>query len=249
MPSIQIQSELCSTDREIDLDLSWNQLCERLSQLSGVLPSDMELRFEFGDGSSETVAAPGIKIGPFGKALKQAPTLIHITDVNIGSLAHELAQDFARSENDSNSSSKHFTLSDEDYKNRKNSVLQWKKDQGLGSYDPQYRAKLDQEKQRQEESMRGLTLNERCQVSSNNSTLERRGWLRYVGSLPQSGGLWCGIEFDEPCGKNDGTLNGEVIFGPVKPFYGGFVKPTTVKTSAEFQPLDIGLESDDDDEL
>ncbi|SCU87806.1 LAFA_0E08922g1_1 [Lachancea sp. 'fantastica'] len=252
MPSIQIESELCSTNREINMNLDWNQLCEKLSQLSGVLPADMELRFEFRDKTTKTVTAPCEKTGPFGEFLKQTPVLLHITDVNSGSLAHELAQDMARSENNSDPLSKHFTLSEEDYKKRDDSVLQWKKNTGLGSYDPQYRAKLDQELQRQKEWAQRLTLNERCRVTTPNSGLERRGWLRYVGHLPHTRskdqGIWCGVEFDEPCGKNDGSLDGEVLFGPVKPSYGGFVKPTSVETSSEFQPLDIDLNSDDDDD-
>ncbi|SCV02904.1 LAME_0H06150g1_1 [Lachancea meyersii CBS 8951] len=250
MPQIQIQSELCSKSREISSNLDWKHLCEKLSQLSGVLPSDMELEFKFRNGTSKTVTNPSEKDGLFVQDLGQEPFQIQIKDLNADSLANQLAQDFVRTENEEKSSPL-FTLSEEDYKNRMDSVLQWKKDQGLGSYDPEYRAKLEQELQRQQDWAQRLTLNERCSVTTHNGNYERRGWLRFIGQIPavsKEPKLWCGVEFDEPFGKNDGTVDGHVMFGPVKPQYGGFVTPTTVRTSSEYQPLDLGLESDDDDD-
>lgn len=81
---------------------------------------------------------------------------------------------------------------------------------------------------------------------------ERRGWLRFVGVVPQLNetDIWCGIEFDEPVGKNNGSFRGSSYFGPVKPNYGGFVRPSSVETGKKFTPLlDDELLSSDEDEL
>ena len=57
----------------------------------------------------------------------------------------------------------------------------------------------------------GITLDARCQLLP--STDCRRGTVRYIGPVPEipsgssgTGGIWVGIELDEPTGKNDGSI-------------------------------------------
>lgn len=35
------------------------------------------------------------------------------------------------------------------------------------------------------------------------------GILRYKGEPHFASGTWCGVEFDEPVGKNDGSVSGQ----------------------------------------
>jgi dynactin complex subunit len=35
------------------------------------------------------------------------------------------------------------------------------------------------------------------------------GVLRYKGEPHFASGIWCGVEFDEPVGKNDGSVSGQ----------------------------------------
>ncbi|SCU85487.1 LADA_0D07800g1_1 [Lachancea dasiensis] len=249
MPLVHILSDLCSISREINLEWDWKLLCEKLTQISGVLPADMLFEIELQDGTKKRVEKAVSRAGSLQQTLGQAPLIIRIIDTNENSIANELAQDPAfNSENTSGEAPSGFTLSEDDYQQRSDSVLQWKKNCGLGKFDPNYRAKLEKDLTFQADCATDLVLNERCLVSASDTTSERRGWLRYVGSLPGprgAQGTWCGVEFDEPCGKNDGTLDGHVLFGPVKPQYGGFVKPSNVKTSSEYQPID-DFASDDE---
>ena len=47
----------------------------------------------------------------------------------------------------------------------------------------------------------------RCQVESTEEDFHKRGTVRFVGptKFGSGGGIWVGIEYDEPIGKNDGS--------------------------------------------
>lgn len=65
-------------------------------------------------------------------------------------------------------------------------------------------------------------------------------------------GTWCGVEFPEAAGKNDGRINGVTLFGPVAPGHGSFVRPRAVEIlsedeeSAEVEDVHDDVESDDE---
>ena len=61
--------------------------------------------------------------------------------------------------------------------------------------------------------------------------------LRHVGrcqGLPK--GFWVGVQYDEPVGKNNGTVKGVQYFDCL-PSYGAVVRPDTV-TAGDYPPLD-----------
>lgn len=56
------------------------------------------------------------------------------------------------------------------------------------------------------ETTTALEVNDRVIVKS--ATGSRVGILRYVGEPQFASGVWCGVEFDEAAGKNDGSVGG-----------------------------------------
>lgn len=85
----------------------------------------------------------------------------------------------------------------------------------------------------QEEASK-MKVGDRCQVFPG----DRLGTVRFVGRLAAlKPGFWIGVEFDEPVGKNDGKLKGQVVF-ECRPNYGGFVRPKEV-TVGDFPAEDF----------
>ena len=78
------------------------------------------------------------------------------------------------------------------------------------------------------------------------TTRSSRLACRFVGQcagLP--GGSWVGVEYDEPVGKNDGTVEGTRYFSCLAG-YGGFVRPSLV-SPGDFPPSDAISFSDNDE--
>ena len=73
--------------------------------------------------------------------------------------------------------------------------------------------------------------------------------MRFVGKdlkgMPP--GWWIGVQYDEPVGKNDGSVKGERYF-ECPQGYGGFIRPDKVQCG-DFPNLDDELFASDDDEI
>ena len=75
-----------------------------------------------------------------------------------------------------------------------------------------------------------IPVGSRCEVESTEPGLQKRGTVRYVGptEFGGTGGIWVGIEYDEPMGKNDGSVEGKRYF-TCRPKFGVFVRPEKVR--------------------
>lgn len=126
----------------------------------------------------------------------------------------------------------HFTLSNEEYENRSDTVLAWKKNQKLGRFDPERETTLKNladsvtKTHQSQIEQRGIKVGARCMVGEDS---QRRGTIRFIGPIDDlpGGGLWVGVQYDEPVGKNDGSVAGKRFFDAGKN-RGGFVRPEKV---------------------
>ncbi len=71
-------------------------------------------------------------------------------------------------------------------------------------------------------------------------------FCRFVGKCdPLPKGYWVGVEFDEPVGRNDGSVKGHKFFH-CSEGYGSFQRPENV-TVGDFPPVDEFAFSDGDE--
>lgn len=73
-----------------------------------------------------------------------------------------------------------------------------------------------------------VNVGDRCQVSgATPSEASRVGTVAFVGPVHWAQGLWVGVKFDLPLGKNDGSVKGTRYF-ECEANHGSFVKPSSV---------------------
>lgn len=107
-------------------------------------------------------------------------------------------------------------------------------------------SKTDVESNYGAESVEGIEVGMRCQVSPGT----RRGSIAYVGKITElgGGGHWVGVIFDEPVGNgNDGMVNKKRYFQAPGPKYGGFIRGKHVMVG-DFPEQDIMDEFEDESE-
>ncbi|XP_078036553.1 tubulin-binding cofactor B [Augochlora pura] len=125
-----------------------------------------------------------------------------------------------------------FEISEEEYAKRTDTVKTFLEKNKLGKYNKE-KAERKAEEKRQEEAAEEAEaklchVGDRCEVSVPNQP-KRRATIMYVGKTEFKEGWWIGVKYDEPLGKNDGTVNGKKYF-ECSPKYGGFIKPMYIKT-------------------
>ena len=95
-----------------------------------------------------------------------------------------------------------------------------------------------------EESVVGMAVGNRCEVAPGG----RRGEVMYIGTVKEiAPGHWIGVKFDEPSGKNDGSIKEKRYF-TCMPRYGGFIRPGNV-TVGDFPEEDLFCSDSSEDEL
>lgn len=146
---------------------------------------------------------------------------IHVTD------KFTLLKDFTDSDTD-----ERFKLSEEAYQQKQDTLRAFLQKNKLGKYNEEEmkQLKLQQEAEAQEEAKlaSAIPIDARCEVRVPNQP-SRRATVMYKGPLEGTGrnGTWIGVKYDEPLGKNDGSVEGRRYF-TCQPKYGGFVKPIFV---------------------
>lgn len=157
-----------------------------------------------------------------------------------------------------------YVMPEEQYEKLGDSVLAWKKKQKLGRFDPSAKSLGELVDERRGKDMeeiekKGISVGSRCRV---NGSDERRGVVRFVGEIEGLGGdrekgcVWVGVEFDEPVGRNDGSVEVEVVkekgrerelkkvFETRGKNYGGLVRPEKLEVGEQFGVLDDLVGSD-----
>lgn len=139
-----------------------------------------------------------------------------------------------------------FELSPEEYAKRNDSVRAFKQRMKMGQFkevDPAEKQRLEEEKLKkaaeEKEKISNMKIGDRCEVTTTGQPT-KRGAVQYIGETKFKPGVWIGVQFDEPLGKNDGSVEGHRYF-TCPPKYGGFSKAANI-TVGDFPEL--GLDDD-----
>ncbi|XP_014211844.1 tubulin-folding cofactor B [Copidosoma floridanum] len=123
-----------------------------------------------------------------------------------------------------------FELSQEEYSKRSDTLKAFLKEHKLGKYDEEEAKKKEEQKQQElkneERLLSAMKVGDRCEVIVPGNP-KRRATVMYIGKTDFKSGWWVGVKYDEPFGKNDGSVAGKKYFECFDK-YGGFVKPTCV---------------------
>lgn len=259
--NIFITSDLTSSERRISPQWNLHYLKQRLEQITGVEPRNQVLQYFPNKYSNEFhkilnndsgIRDEDVLLSSLG--LKDY-SRIHVIDSDPLSTTNQLTNESSPSNiplapgSSSNGApvEGEFQLSEEEYKRRANSVLNWKAQNKLGRFNPEYQTLQAQQQAKDREALANIHVGDRCRVI--NISGERRGVVKYTGKievLDNGEKEWVGIEFDEPVGKNSGNIGTIQVFD-CRPGHGSFVKPTTVEVG-DFPELDPFDDMDDLDE-
>ncbi|CAK9822082.1 Tubulin-folding cofactor B [Anthophora retusa] len=161
--------------------------------------------------------------------LDEGQRLLGSYPIDDGMRIHVIDNFFRNEENLSNVEK--FEISEEEYAKRGDTVKAFLEKNKLGKYNEEEMKKKAEEKKQEEEAEAAAAqlckIGDRCEVCVPNQP-KRRATIMYVGKTEFKEGWWVGVKYDEPRGKNNGTVNGKKYFECL-PKYGGFVKPIHVK--------------------
>ncbi|RLV90931.1 Cell polarity protein alp11 [Spathaspora sp. JA1] len=251
--NIFVTSDLTSSERRISPQWTLSYLKQKLELITGIKPENQILRYYPNQQSNEYTQfenfSPQRDETEFVSSLELKPySRIHVIDQDPESAVNELAkQNDEEMADDEEAAAVEFKLSEDEYAKRENSVLQWKQTNKLGRFDPNYEVLQQKEQLENKEKISTMKIGDRCRII--NIEGERRGVVKYIGKIDiidQGKSDWIGIEFDEPVGRNDGSINGVKIF-EARNNHGSFVKPKQVEVG-DFPELDP-FADDSDEEL
>ncbi|KIJ55280.1 hypothetical protein M422DRAFT_239909 [Sphaerobolus stellatus SS14] len=209
------------SERRYDLHLTIEQLKRKLESVTGIsVDSQLITLHEQGtqdDDSAPLLATLDDDSKPLGYYSIRDWQVLKVKDTNpaTASLAGQFS-DVSRVEK--------FEISQEEYAARRDSVLAYKQAHKVG----RFAAKPNEDTHEEEAVSVDMPIGSRCEVTTGDSDLQKRGTVRFVGTTKFAKGIWVGIEYDEPLGKNDGSVQGERYF-TCRQTYGGFVRPDRVR--------------------
>jgi tubulin-folding cofactor B len=245
--NVYVTSDLTSSERRISPQWTLSYLKSRLELITGIPPKYQKIQYYSIPNSNECqTLCSSENQGQDSMTVNDLNIIgysrLHVIDENPDSELQNL-----KDEEDEVVEQVAFKLSEEEYSKRSDSALQWKRNSNLGRFDPQFNQVKQQHVAENESSAQNMKVGNRCRVI--NIEGERRGVIRYVGKMDilDNGEMnWIGVEFDEPVGKNDGSINGNRFFH-ARNKHGSFLKPKQVEVG-DFPELDP-FENSEDEEL
>jgi len=107
-----------------------------------------------------------------------------------------------------------YELSADEYSKRQDTVQSYLKRNKMGKYNEEEMQKLEEQKIKQLQEDKDLVANfnigDRCEVDVPGAGGKRRGTVKFIGETQfKPDVIWVGVQYDEPLGKNDGSVEGK----------------------------------------
>ncbi|EJU03774.1 hypothetical protein DACRYDRAFT_49590 [Dacryopinax primogenitus] len=232
--SVFVSSPDTHSERKFDLHTTIGQLKTRLEHITGITPTSQKLvlsRTE--DGQQIRVLDDDSRpLGFYSPADFQTIQVVDLNPMGPAGMYSDVSQ------------VEKFELSDEQYAKRDESLLKFKQANKFGRFADEHQQASAPAASTA--SYPDIKVGARCEVESEEEGLQKRGTVRFFGSTAfgKGTGLWVGVEYDEPMGKNDGSVQGHRYFTcPTN--HGAFVRPERV-TVGDFPPITL---IDEDEEI
>ncbi|KAI8334404.1 CAP Gly-rich domain-containing protein [Chlamydoabsidia padenii] len=222
-------AENISAERRLDKGWTILDLKGKLEPITGIPSSTQKLDLYQGDMPIAALTDDTLYLGayPIENFMR-----LHVTDTNPRRVKNQFT-DVSLVEK--------FELTQDEYQNRTDTVRAFKERNKLGRFSDEAQEQQAQFERDNEEAASQIKVGDRCQVDLGD--LPRRGTVRFLGPTEFQPGLWVGIQYDEPLGKNDGSVKGVRYFTcPAK--YGTFVRP--IKVTVGDYPEEELLMTDDE---
>eukprot|EP00271_Cylindrocystis_brebissonii_P002278 TRINITY_DN12778_c0_g1_i1.p1 TRINITY_DN12778_c0_g1~~TRINITY_DN12778_c0_g1_i1.p1 ORF type:complete len:275 (+),score=40.98 TRINITY_DN12778_c0_g1_i1:213-1037(+) len=223
-----------------DLHMTVERVKERIRTHTGTGVQSMTL--ELYDSCNRLVAVLGDESRPLGFYSPTDGGRLHVVDFDPASMS-------AGGWLENTSLVQKFELSEEEYAKREGTYRKFKENKL--AQDPSWTLAKEMAARKGEapsqsgeensaaflaELAQHMKAGDRCEVDPGG----RRGQVAYVGAvggLPA--GVWVGVHYDEPVGKNDGKVNGKRYFD-CPPSHGSFIRPDKLKVGdfPERDPFD-----------
>jgi len=211
-------NSIVTSERRFDKGLTVQTLKDKLEMITGARSQLMQIEvFDQNDVKVCDLKDDEAVLGSF--PIEAQGFRLHVTD-----------SDMRKNELEDTSGVQKFELTPEEYSKKTGTVQDFMRRNKMGKYNPEEVARLDAEKaaeaKAEKEMASKIKVGDRCEVAvPGNPT--RRGEVKFVGEVHFKSGLWTGVQYDEPFGKNDGSVDSKRYFEcPEK--YGGFVRVANV---------------------
>ncbi|KAJ3512957.1 hypothetical protein NLJ89_g3224 [Agrocybe chaxingu] len=219
------------SERRIDPHITVEQLKGKLELITGIPVSHQALSLLASQQDSRVLAELSDDSKPLGFYGLADWQVIKVTDTNPSDTLTGQLTDVSQVEK--------FEISEAEYAQRNDTVLAYKQRHKIG----RFAGKVEEKQGDQSEMNVNIPVGSRCEVESTEPGLSKRGTVRFVGPTKFSKGVWVGVEYDEPFGKNDGSVHDERYFF-CRQNYGIFVKLDKVKVG-DFPVQELDLEDEE----
>ncbi|EIE84324.1 hypothetical protein G6F46_007024 [Rhizopus delemar] len=232
---VDTSEEKVSTERRFDKGLTISQLKYKLEPITGIPSSTQLIELYQGNNLLGSLDDEDKMLGAYPV---EDYMRLHVKDTN----PHRIRNQYTDV-----SLVEKFELTEDEYQKRSDTVRAFKERNKLGRFSDEAAAKEEAIELSYKEAIKNMKIGDRCEVTGDDQSIKRLGTVRYIGETKFQPGLWVGVQYDEPLGKNDGSVQGERYFTCPKN-YGGFVRPTKI-TIGDFPEEDILMSDDDLEEM